>query len=205
MIYFNVFVIETQGMVEPNRRPPSTNQAAQPPPVAPSTVYSSYDPSPSSLSYSNSAAGMTGMSNVPQTMSTHTGTASVMSRLTKAPVTTPTSPQSTWSQRHHNQPDASYGAPAAVYNQMSPARSPSGPTYTQLGSATTTRGRFSTSSIKIIKVLFFITSNLFLLFRNVGSQLARSHTARGTTARSHTSGSSSTCWKPATRPTTRVV
>ncbi|KAG1682535.1 Aryl hydrocarbon receptor nuclear translocator [Nymphon striatum] len=132
--------MQSQGMVEPNRRPSSANTAPQQPPVAPSTVYSSYDPSPSSLSYSNSAAGMTGMSNVPQTMSTHTGTASVMSRLTKAPSTTPTSPQSTWTQRHHNQPDPSYGASAAVYNQMSPTRSPSGPTYTQLGSASSTRG-----------------------------------------------------------------
>lgn len=125
-------------MGEANRRQGSVTQ-----PVAPTTIYSNYDPSPSSLSYSTTpAVSAGGMSNVsPQTMSTHSSTAStVMSRLSKASATTPTSPQSTWTQRHPSQPAENYGPPN-VYNQLSPARSPSGPTYTQLGSATTSRGQ----------------------------------------------------------------
>ncbi|CAM1311280.1 ARNT (predicted) [Pycnogonum litorale] len=125
--------LQTQSLSE-SRRSSSGNQQQN---VTPSTVYSNYDPSPSSLSYSTSPAAMSGMSNIAplQSLSTHSSSAAVMSRISKAPPpTTPTSPaQSSWTQRHPSQHDA-YNT-AGGYNQLSPARSPSGSTYTQLATA----------------------------------------------------------------------
>lgn len=75
-------------------------------------VYSSYDPTHSPIGYSS-----------PTTQQTSSG--SVLSRISKANTTSPTPAQAAWSLR---QPVTE----GYQYSQLSPSRSPSGPTYTQL-------------------------------------------------------------------------
>ncbi|GAB6018730.1 hypothetical protein CHUAL_000405 [Chamberlinius hualienensis] len=100
---------------------PSSNQ----------NVYS-YDPSPSPLGYSSPPSAAVGMA----PMQPNSG--AVLTRMNKTS-SSPSSSQN-WSQRHITQSGESFGQ---QYGQLSPNRSPSGPTYTQLGSSSSTRSAIS--------------------------------------------------------------
>lgn len=97
------------------------------------SVYNSYDPTSSPMGYSSP-------SNVPSSASvgmggmTQASAGSVLTRIGKQ--TSSPSPSQSWPQRHMAQSGETFGQ---QYGQMSPNRSPSGPTYTQLGSSSASR------------------------------------------------------------------
>jgi hypothetical protein len=95
-------------------------------------VYSAYDHSStqphSAMSYSNSGNNAANLA-----------ASNTLSQLSKSANSAPPNspPQSTWTPRHLSRPEAYNQG----YNQISPpSRSPSGPTYTQLGATPGTRG-----------------------------------------------------------------
>ncbi|XP_076355594.1 aryl hydrocarbon receptor nuclear translocator homolog isoform X2 [Tachypleus tridentatus] len=104
------------------------------------TMYGSYDPlqqTHSSMNYPN--ASLSGAI-VQQPLSS---TGGILTRIGKqSPATSDSSPQSAWSHRHVVQPGSEPFSQG--YTQMSPpSRSPSGPTYTQLGAAPGSRGMWT--------------------------------------------------------------
>ncbi|KAF4520745.1 hypothetical protein B566_EDAN007374 [Ephemera danica] len=105
----------------------ATAQQQQQRPGSTQNVYSAYgEPTPSPIAAYGSpqppqpppSAGAAGSSS-----------ASVLSRIAKAATTSPTPAQAAWSQPHLRQQPVTEGY---QYSQISPSRSPSGPTYTQL-------------------------------------------------------------------------
>ncbi|GLV43244.1 tango [Carabus blaptoides fortunei] len=85
------------------------NQQARP--ASSQNVYNSYDPTPSPIAYGSPS---------------QQGTGAVMNRITKTNTTSPTPAQTAWSLRQQPVTEG------YQFNQLSPSRSPSGPTYTQL-------------------------------------------------------------------------
>uniref|UniRef100_T1JIP9 Aryl hydrocarbon receptor nuclear translocator n=1 Tax=Strigamia maritima TaxID=126957 RepID=T1JIP9_STRMM len=99
-------------------------------------VFGSYDPSQPSLNYNTS--GNVGTSNVGLGSLSQASSGGVLTRINNKSSSSPTSAQA-WSQRHLSQ-----GTPETYnYSQISPARSPSAPTYTQLGSTNSGRQQLS--------------------------------------------------------------
>jgi len=96
-------------------------------------VYNTYDPShPSAQTHS--------ALNYPNSGSSAPNPHSQQMNKTGTSGTSTSPPQSTWTPRHLNRPEA-YNQSVTAYNQISPpSRSPSGPTYTQLNSAPGSRG-----------------------------------------------------------------
>lgn len=90
---------------------PSFTDNQQARPASSQNVYSSYDPTPSPIAYGSPS---------------QQGTGPVMNRINKTNTTSPTPTQSAWSLRQQPVTEG------YQFNQLSPSRSPSGPTYTQL-------------------------------------------------------------------------
>ncbi|XP_023218888.1 aryl hydrocarbon receptor nuclear translocator homolog isoform X3 [Centruroides vittatus] len=102
-------------------------------------VYGTYEAntqSHSSLNYPSTSVGGGGTGTIAQTAPSAAATSGVLARISKpssASTSSASPPQGAWNQRHIGQPTSESFNQG--YNQMSPAtRSPSGPTYTQLGS-----------------------------------------------------------------------
>lgn len=91
----------------------SDNQQARP--ASAQNVYSNYDPTPPPITGYGSP-----------TAQQQTNSSSVLSRISKTSTTSPTPAQTAWSLRQQPVTEG-YN-----YSQLSPSRSPSGPTYTQL-------------------------------------------------------------------------
>nr|CAD7429155.1 unnamed protein product [Timema monikensis] len=87
-------------------------QQQQARPNSTQNVYTNYDPTHSPIGYGSPTA--------------QTGSNSVLSRISKTATTSPTPAQTAWSLRQQPVTEG------YQYSQLSPARSPSGPTYTQL-------------------------------------------------------------------------
>lgn len=92
----------------------SGNQQTRP--ASTQNVYSSYDPTPSPIAGYGS----------PSAAQQQTNSGSVLSRISKTSTTSPTPAQTAWSLRQQPVTEG-YN-----YSQLSPSRSPGGPTYTQL-------------------------------------------------------------------------
>ncbi|XP_035220110.1 aryl hydrocarbon receptor nuclear translocator homolog isoform X2 [Stegodyphus dumicola] len=140
---------EVYPSVVPRAHHPGSQGIQERRPGSGQTVYGNYESSGqqhSALNYpSTSVGGGAGslgasMSQTPPS-AVVSASGGVLTRITKPSATTSSSssPQAVWVQRHLAQ--ANSEAFGQNYNQMnSPARSPSGPTYTQLGSAPGPRG-----------------------------------------------------------------
>ncbi|XP_059479772.1 aryl hydrocarbon receptor nuclear translocator homolog isoform X3 [Neocloeon triangulifer] len=97
---------------------PQAQQQARP--ASAQNMYGSYvEPTASPVAYGS-----------PQPTAGSTNSASVLSRIAKTSTTSPTPAQTAWSQPHLRQQPVTEGY---QYSQISPSRSPSGPTYTNLG------------------------------------------------------------------------
>ncbi|XP_054716036.1 aryl hydrocarbon receptor nuclear translocator homolog isoform X3 [Uloborus diversus] len=138
---------EVYPSVVPRAHHPGSQGIPERRPGSGQAVYANYESSGqhSGLSYPNTSVGGAGSlgGSMPQTPPSAVVSASggVLTRISKSSATTSSSssPQAVWVQRHLAQ--ANSEAFGQNYNQMSsPARSPSGPTYTQLGSAPGPRG-----------------------------------------------------------------